>query len=339
MALEKTVLVTGDVERLLREKYGLQVKSVRSLGMGTANCRAVNCGAGDFFLKEYQSRFTREEIERECALTEFLCGRGFPAVRLMPLLDGTYCFSYNDRLFCLQEYIAGEVFDKGALDGERLREMGKCLGRLHAVLRDYPLPRGMGSDWLDGFSPDDAMRGYDALIAQVNPADPLAERILSDLEYKKGFARRAAGLRGCFDGITYAPTHGDFSELQVIFGGTRIRAVIDFSAAATIPAVWEIMRSYVQSGGARDGGCDIDIKGLCDYVAAYREFSPLSESDIAGMPYVYLYQLARSRYGYKEYIVTKSENRDKLIQFAFWRTNMCRTLEKSAGEIVEALRA
>ena len=55
------------------------------------------------------------------------------------------------------------------------------------------------------------------------------------------------------------------------------------------------------------------------------------------MPYVYLFQLARSFYGYKEYLITKAENRNDLIKFALWRTDICREIYIKADEIASAL--
>ncbi len=55
------------------------------------------------------------------------------------------------------------------------------------------------------------------------------------------------------------------------------------------------------------------------------------------MPYIYLFQLAQSSYGYKEYLVTKTENKDALLDFAFWRTDICREIYEKAHRISEAL--
>lgn len=55
------------------------------------------------------------------------------------------------------------------------------------------------------------------------------------------------------------------------------------------------------------------------------------------MPYVYLFQLARSLYGYKEYLLTKTKNRNALIAFAFWRTDVCRKLYGQVEKIASAL--
>mgnify|MGYP003305183290 FL=1 len=51
------------------------------------------------------------------------------------------------------------------------------------------------------------------------------------------------------------------------------------------------------------------------------------------MPYVYLFQLARSTYGYPQYLNSDSEDKERLLQFAFWRTQMCREIEQKATSI------
>ena len=67
-------------------------------------------------------------------------------------------------------------------------------------------------------------------------------------------------------------------------------------------------------------------------------FSALNECDLKYMPYVYLYQLGRSLYGYKEYM-TNAENKDELLKFAFWRTNVCRMLLNKDDETSARLTA
>jgi hypothetical protein len=116
-----------------------------------------------------------------------------------------------------------------------------------------------------------------------------------------------------------------------------VKAVIDFSAAMSLPAVWEIMRSFVQSGGACKDGMAFATEDFVSYVREYMKYAKLTERDLRAMPYVYLCQLSRSSYGYKEFLVTRSENRKDLLKFAFWRTNICREIERKADEISKAL--
>lgn len=82
----------------------------------------------------------------------------------------------------------------------------------------------------------------------------------------------------------------------------------------------------------------IDIASLCEYVGEDMKFPLFPKTDMLAMPYVYLFQLAQSRYGYPQYLLNPdSEDREGLLRFAFWRTQMCREVEKKAKEISEVL--
>ena len=61
-----------------------------------------------------------------------------------------------------------------------------------------------------------------------------------------------------------------------------------------------------------------------------------TKNDMIYMPYVYLFQLARSKFGYPQYLTSDSEDREGLIDFALWRTRMCREVESRADEISRA---
>ena len=97
------------------------------------------------------------------------------------------------------------------------------------------------------------------------------------------------------------------------------------------------MRSFVQSSNYCRTTATVDIKAFCEYVREYLKYSPLTKTDMIAMPYVYLFQLARSKYGYPQYLNSDSEDREGLLQFAFWRTKMCREVEKNAEIISNEL--
>ena len=55
------------------------------------------------------------------------------------------------------------------------------------------------------------------------------------------------------------------------------------------------------------------------------------------MPYVYLFQLARSDYGYLQYLTTDTDSAKMLLDFAIWRTQICRGMEAKAADMSKAL--
>lgn len=81
----------------------------------------------------------------------------------------------------------------------------------------------------------------------------------------------------------------------------------------------------------------MDTGDFCSYVREYIKFFNLKKADMISMPYVYLFQLARSQYGYPQYLNSDSPDRESLLQFAFWRTQICREVEQKAETISNEL--
>lgn len=339
MALEKTTLTDGKIQALLSEHYGITAKEIRRLTMGSANCYIVHTDDTTVFLKEFQSGFSKKDIEREALLLEHLSRSGVPTARFIPTRRGGFVLINEDHPIALQEYIEGEAYTYDAFPHAMLPPLARMLGTIHGALKEYPLPIDMGSNWLKDYSPDEAAAFCDELmlLAGSQADDGNILRLLGDLQYKKELAYRCESFKPYFEGITYGGTHGDYQGCQIIGKDGEIRAVIDFSSARALPLVWEVMRSFVQSSDVSRADATVDCDALCDYVREYLKVNSLTRRDLEAMPYVYMYQLARSRYGFRQYLTTDSEDREALLRFAFWRTDMCRYLEEHADEISEKL--
>ena len=339
MALEKSILTNESITRLLKENYGIEVASIEKLRLGSANCYRISDRSQNYFLKEFQCGFSGDDLTREAQIVNFLSERSIPVARFFLTKTGTPYIIFQEHLICLEEYISGNTSDYDNFPKALLPEAAQMLGRLHLALQNYPLAAEMGRAWLDSYSAEVLISQYDKLLtlARQRTANSITSRIISDLEYKKELAWRCDKYKEAYTGVTYCPTHGDYQGCQLVFDDQHIKAVIDFSSARSLPVVWEIMRSYVQSSQICRETAVIDIAEFCKYVREYLKFSPLSQTDLQAMPYVYLFQLARSKYGYKQYLEMESEDNWRLLQFAFWRTNMCREVESKANAISKAL--
>lgn len=339
MALEKTVLNEAKICELLEQHYDICVVEIQKLAIGSANCYRIFDGCKYYFLKEFQRAFSEETVIREACLVQYLSDANIPVARFFKTATGAYAFSYQNHVICLEEYIDGQAYGYDDLPKHLLPSIAQMLGKLHFTMRDYPLPTDMGEKWLASYSADILIEQYDVLLEEVNRRNKTEklEQIKSDLEYKKLLAVRCEEYKKYYTGVTYSATHGDYQGCQLVFDGDEIKAVIDFSSACTLPVTWEIMRSFVQSSRECREKVTIDIAAFCEYVRAYMNYFPLSKTDLQSMPYVYLFQLARSKYGYPQYLNTASEDREGLLQFAFWRTDMCRVIEKRAEEISNEL--
>ncbi len=339
MSLEKSVLTESNISELLSTHYGISPLSVNKLQLGTANCFQVYDGSKYYFLKEFQSDILEEEVVREAKLLEYLSDAQFPVTRFYKTDHNEFVIKYQNRILCLEEYIEGHTYGYNDLPLELLPKVGRMLGKLHQALKGYSLPLGMSAQWLDSISADSVIAKYDELIkvAEGKAADDKITQLMDDLQYKKELAVRCEEYKKYYNGITYCSTHGDYQGCQLIWEKDEIKAVIDFSAAACLPVTWEIMRSFVQSSSLCRTTATIDVAALCDYVREYMKFSSLTKNDMIAMPYVYLFQLAQSSYGYPQYLNSDSEDREGLLRFAFWRTQMCREVERCANAISDEL--
>ncbi|MBE6568800.1 MAG: hypothetical protein E7658_01110 [Ruminococcaceae bacterium] len=339
MALERTALNEDIVTRILSKQYGINFVSMQKLNLGSANCFRVYDGNQYYFLKEFQSSFSENAVVQEAKLLEYLSVAGIPTTRFYKTLNNEFVFNYQNHIICLEEYIEGQAYGYDDLPLELLPQVGKMLGRLHQALKDYPLPIDMSDKWLASFSPENMIAQYDALIkiAESKVDDKNTNQIIDDLQYKKQLAIRCEEYKRYYNGITYCSTHGDYQGCQLIFEKGEIKAVIDFSSASCLPVAWEIMRSFVQSSHNCRTNAIIDTTAFCEYVRQYMRFSPLTKTDMVAIPYVYLFQLARSKYGYPQYLNSDSEDKERLLQFAFWRTKMCREVEAKADMISNEL--
>ncbi len=338
MALEKSVLDKGKMEAILNNEYCLKLIDSKSLELGSANCYKVCCEEGDFFFKEYQSDFTQDRVDKEADIVEYLISKDFPVAGFVKTKNGSNSVMYEGHVLSLQHFIEGQSF-LNDLPHSLLMESAKYLGIMHSLLKDYPMEKSMDYNWAASFSSEAISQKFNALLAALdeNKSDPNYTRIHDDLIFKKRLMDSIDSWKEYFKDITYTSTHGDYTACQLICDKGKIKAIIDFSSAACIPAVWEIMRSYIQSGGVSRKDSYFDIEDFSLYVKEYLKYSPLTKRDLEAMPYIYLFQLAQSSYGYKEYLITKTENKEALLDFAFWRTNICREIYQKAKAISEAL--
>ena len=339
MALERSVLTYDIISDLLNRHYGINVSAVQKLKLGTANCYKIYDGNKYYFLKEFQSDFKESSIIEEAKLLDFLSNTDIPVSRFYKTLKNDFIITYQSHFICLQEYIDGQTYGYDDLPERLLPQVGRTLGKLHSSLKNYSLPIDMADKWVKGFSAEKTIEQYDVLIdvAKNKSGDENTSRIIDDMQYKKQLALRCNEYKKYYNGITYCASHGDYQGCQLIFDRAEIKAIVDFSSASSLPVTWEIMRSFVQSSTECRKNANIDIMALREYVSEYMKYSKLTKNDIISMPYVYLFQLARSKYGYPQYLNSDSEDRNGLLQFAFWRTQICREVEKKANTISSEL--
>ncbi len=332
--IEKTVFTKKEIINLLKTSYNIEVLQVEKLNRGSANLYSIN--KNEYILKEFQSKYTKDEIDKEIAIINHLRKDKIPVPEYIQTLDGNYSILYKNRVIIMQKYIEGYTIESNTGNYDQMLESAEYLGKIIKSLKslDIDLPSNDISSWYSEETINESIEKQQKLLKKIS--ETTYPQIYKDLTDKISMLEY---MRDNFDftemsKLTIMNTHGDYSLLQFIYKDGKINAIIDFVSACKMPIVWEVIRSYSYIDSKAKGG-KIDINNLVQYVKKFMNYVQLNKYDLKFMPYLYLVQLLTSTFGYKQYIADKSK--ESLLEFAYFRTNLCKCLFNNAEKILTAL--
>jgi Ser/Thr protein kinase RdoA (MazF antagonist) len=285
--------VTGDVQAADRARldavlggFGLgKVDSARVVaeGLMNRNWAAWTSGGERVFVKQVLD-VGREQAVRQHAATRALAALGVPAAAPLPLPGGETLLDVDGGLFAAYEWIEGSHVPGTRMTAGQAAELGGVLAGLHRGLA-----RVMGSA-----APAVRMKVADpgkaeaAIIAYAAVIDGKEERDEFD-EYAAGQLRERRALLDAVRGdmpdpdVPWAPAgwvHGDFHDLNVLWDGGRVAAVLDFDRVAVKPYAYELVRSATLTfcyGDER--GLALDLAAA--FASGYQAVLPLAAGQVA----------------------------------------------------------
>lgn len=223
-------------------------------------------------------------------------------------------------------------------DYEQVLESARILGKLTKALKDYSEldEEGIMQKWFSKESLEKDIVKMKELQQNLNNDNIYKEKIFSDLATKIEISEKIIKEFdfSILEKLTITNAHGDYSVQQLIYNGTEEPTVIDFETAKKLPIVWEVIRSYSYiDKDAKDGELNIDT--LVEYFKVFTKYIELNEYDLKYAPYIYLIQIVSSTFGYKQY--NNDYTQEQLLQFAFFRTNLCKFLYNNSKIISDKL--
>nr|MBP3259189.1 phosphotransferase [Bacilli bacterium] len=318
----------------VKNNYDLDVTKVTKIDRGSANIYSLN---NEYILKEFQSKYSKEEIEKEIAVINHLISFGIKVPEYIKTKRNTFDDVYKDKTIIIQKYIAGDTLENNKGTYEQTIECAEYYGRIVDALKTLPieLPDSDLSSWYSKESFEGSIKKHEDLLSMLDENNEIDKRIREDILEKIEMIKEVESYDfSQMKNLTVLNTHGDYNVSQFIYKDGKINAVIDFVSACKMPVVWELIRSYSYiDKDAINGNFNLDT--FVEYVKTFNKYIKLNEYDIKYMPYIYLVQILNSNFGYKQYLYNR-DNR-KLLDFGFFRTNLCRYLFKNANIIFERL--
>ena len=329
--LEKSVLRLNEIPKLLSAKYGFSDVSVISplLG-GSANLWKVQCDGDWYVLKEFQSRYSASDVWNEPEVANSLARKGLPIPSFVCKSSGGYVWTFRNRVFHLQRFVEGNTIRYNRAPQWLISRCAELLTDIHEAMSDFTLPNHWPQTWYE-VNTYKLKSEYSKLLREAERMDQVArEVIVPDLLFRLNTVSDLIQFELRPDMFTYRMTHGDFHIGQFLVSGEEVTAILDFSATGSLPVVWEIIRSFTYaSPECADGS--IPVHRLVEYVEIYLQKMPLLKSDVENMLPLYYSQVLRSKYGYREYLAG-TEEPERMLAFAIWRTKLCRWLSDNLVE-------
>lgn len=332
--IEETVFTNEEIINVVKKTYNIDIYQIEKLNRGSANLYLLN--EDEYILKEFQTKYTKEEIDKEISIINHLKNDNIPVPEYIKTIIGEYSFIYKNKVIIMQKFIEGYTMESNTGKHGQILESAEYLGKIIKSLEtlEIELPSNNVSGWYSSETIDESIAKQEKLLKKISIED--YPQIYKDLMDKISMLQY---VRDNFDfsdmnKLTVMNTHGDYSVLQFIYKNDKINAIIDFVSACKMPIVWEVIRSYSYIDlKAKDG--KIDINNLVEYVKVFSKYVKLNKYDFKFMSYLYLVQLLSSTFGYKQYIADNSKT--SLLDFAFFRTKLCKFLFENAEIIANAL--
>jgi Ser/Thr protein kinase RdoA (MazF antagonist) len=259
----------------LLQRYSIaEVNAMRPLTEGLLNrAYVVETDTEKFFLKDYLNQ-TPELIRAQHLVTRRLSEAGLPVSA--PLADGQGVTLHHDgdHLLALYPWVEGHHKRGTQLDLKDCRSLGALLGRLHNAL-----DRLYGAVPQPLFLPTDSVRKATGTahrlltaIEQLSVREGVDELAEFRLHERLGLLRELADRRpGPEVNLTVGPVHGDFHDLNIMFGPKGVVSIVDWDRLEIAPCLEELIRSaliiFVEFGR-------LDLDLVREYVHGYLDERP-----------------------------------------------------------------
>ena len=184
--LEKSVFTNKkEIINFVKEKYGINVTDIKIIDRGSANIYSLN--KDEYVLKEFQSKYTKDEIEKEIIIINHLKKDDIKVPSYIKTINDTYYSLYKNKVIIIQKFIEGYTLDRNEENYEQTIECAKVYGMIVKSLEslDILLPLNDLSYLFSKEIFEKSIEKHQELLKVINDKDDEeALKIKRDLEEK-----------------------------------------------------------------------------------------------------------------------------------------------------------
>ncbi len=248
-----THLQESDI-REIAGSYDLTIVDYELFAADTANTNyLLRAQQASYVLTVFEDATLALTVEHG-RLLSLLKEYAFPSPRPLVAANGETAIAHNDKPMMMKEYVVGQVHQH--LDKTMLHQIGMAMAKLHQI------------PWLDFLSNRLPFGVQKFLSIQ-------GQKI--DTEYEGWIAKRLPCLEQQKpQGLPRGLIHGDISYDNMLFEGTRLKAIIDFEDAAYEDKVFDLGMAIVGLCGKGQG---VVLEKARALVKGYEQIRELEEGE------------------------------------------------------------
>jgi Ser/Thr protein kinase RdoA (MazF antagonist) len=285
--------VTDDVQATDLEHLGAaldgfglgKVTSARVVaeGLMNRNWAVLTSGGERVFVKQVLD-VGREQAVRQHVATRALAALGVPAAAPLALPDGGTLLDVDGGLYAVYGWVEGTHVPGTQMTAGQAAELGGVLAGLHLGLARVmePAASAMPVKVTDPGKAEAAISAHAAVIDGKDARDEFDHYVQAQLQERRALLDAVRGDMPDPD-VPWVPAgwvHGDFHDLNVLWNGGRVAAVLDFDRVAVKPYAYEMVRSATLTF------CYGDERGLAPdltaaFASGYRAVLPLTSDQVA----------------------------------------------------------
>ena len=126
--IEETIFTNEKIIEVVKNIYNIDVYQVEKLNRGSANLYSLN--ANKYIFKEFQTKYTKEEIDKEIIIINHLKEDNIPVPEYVKTVTGEYSFIYENRIVIMQKFIDGYTMESNTGNYDQILESAEYLGKI-----------------------------------------------------------------------------------------------------------------------------------------------------------------------------------------------------------------
>ena len=184
--IEKTTFSKKELQIELNKKYGIKVEKIEKINKGTANIFKIISNNEKFIVKEFQSKYSKENVLKEISAIEYLRKNSqVPLPIYLKNNNNELYFVHKGKMIVVQKFVEGQVFEKNKGNHEQILESARYLGLIIEGFKNYNIDDNISIlDWYSNKEFEKANKKYDEILSKLDNSK-ISEKIKMDIIFKK----------------------------------------------------------------------------------------------------------------------------------------------------------